>query len=87
MNCNNTIREIGKFPLLKTIAFGGVATGNANPKEQAIVVGSAKYNGFNPMFVAYMFWKKLMKLRISSVNAGASLRENRLKSSNEMEIS
>lgn len=39
------ISGIVRYPVEKTIAFGGVATGNMNAKEHATVADIIRYNG------------------------------------------
>jgi hypothetical protein len=45
INPEITMSLTDNFPLAKTIAFGGVATGRIKANEQAIVVGSISANG------------------------------------------
>ena len=40
------------LPVPKTIAFGGVATGNINANEAQTVAGIIKYKGLTPILCA-----------------------------------
>jgi len=42
-----------RCPKANTIAFGGVATGNAKAKLAQIVTGTRIYKGWTPMVAAY----------------------------------
>ena len=44
-----TMSVILRYPVEKTIALGGVATGNINAKEQAMVAVIIKYSGWIPV--------------------------------------
>lgn len=41
-----------RYPAAKTMAFGGVATGNKKAKDDAMVHGIMKYSGFTPIRTA-----------------------------------
>ena len=44
-----TMSVILRYPVENTIALGGVATGNINAKEQAMVAVIIKYSGWIPV--------------------------------------
>ena len=59
------------FSLPKTIAFGGVATGNIKAHEAAIVAGSIRIRGLTPIAVAreYMIGKIRVVVAVFEVNS------------------
>lgn len=61
----HTISFTDKWPVAKTMALGGVATGSMKAKEAAITQGNIKYKGFklsrrawNRKLDIYLFMKK-----------------------------
>lgn len=56
-----TMSGILMYPVENTIAFGGVATGSMNANEHATAAVIIKYNGWDPVLIAWRKRKNFFK--------------------------